>query len=219
MDIDSDDLSRLVLMDFAVNYGNNWFTIPVRLPVGSVCHVRQVNVTDVFNQVTSIKPYRQVDAATARWRMFSLSPVEGSVAPAAAPDLSTFLYLPPTLVRVLDGPAIEDVLFLRDDMATMAWGIEHAIENPLGAPLDRVETYQSQQGPPAPPSGAALSYAISRLPPDYWIPIVRVRTSNLTPNAATLQRGAILPRQEKAPPIAPLGRILEPGQTLTIYYH
>ncbi len=219
MDIDSDDLSRLVLLDFAVNYGNNWFTIPVRVPVGSVCRVSQVNVTDVFNQVTSIKPYRQVDPGTARWQMFTLSAVAGSTAPAGAPDLSTFLYVPPTLVRALDGPAIEDVLFLRDDMAMMAWAVEHSIENPLGAALDRVEAYQTAQAPPAPASGTSLTYALSRLPPANWIPLVTVRNGSLTPSAATLQRGAVLPPDPNAKPIAPLGRILEPGQDLTIYDH
>ena len=219
MDIDSDDLSRLVLMDFAVNYGNNWFTIPVRLPVGSICHVRQVNVTDVFGQVTSIQPYRQSDAAVARWRMFSLTPVAGSNIPTGAPDLSTFLYLPPTLVRALDGPAIEDVLFLRDDMAMMAWAIEHAIENPLGAALDRVEAFQKAQPTPAPPNGTSLTYALSRLPPDNWIPFVTMRNGSLTPTAATLQRGAVLPPDPNALPIPPLGRILEPNHDLIIYDH
>jgi hypothetical protein len=219
MDIDSDDLSRLVLMDFAVGYGNNWFTIPLKLPVGSVCHVSQVDVTDVFGQVTSIKPYRQVDAATDRWRMFGLTPVTGAIAPAGAPDLATFLYLPPTLVRALDGAAVEDVLFLRDDMATMAWGIEHAVESPLGAALDRVEAYQHAQPTPAPPAGTSLSYLLARLPPNYWIPLISVRTSSLTPTAATLQRGAVLPPDPKALPIPPLGRILEPGHDLVMYDH
>ncbi len=219
MDVASDDLSRLVLLDFAVNYGNNWFTIPVRLPVGSVTHVSQVKVTDVFGQVTSILPYRQVDPASARWRMFGLKAVEGSTSPAGAPDLATFLYLPPTLVRAIDGAAVEDVLFLRDDMATMAWGIEHAVENPLGAALDRVEVYQSAQAAPAPPAGTSLSYALSRLPPDYWIPLPSVRTSSLTPTAATLQRGAVLSPDPNAGPIPPLGRILEPGHDLVMYDH
>src|SRR5215208_1952929 len=89
---DKRDLARLVIMDFMLMHGNDWFFIPLEQPVrfepsgesvgfersvGSVCRVDSLVVHDVFGGATLVE---RADAAPGppgqRWTMFSTS-VEG----------------------------------------------------------------------------------------------------------------------------------------------
>src|SRR4051812_12199122 len=47
---------------------------------------------------------------------------------------------PPALAPNLGGPPLEEVLFLRDEMANLAWAIERTVESAAGQPLNRFET-------------------------------------------------------------------------------
>ena len=47
----------------------------------------------------------------------------------------------PTLGIAEDAAAIEEVLFLRDDQAAMAWAVEHQLQGDLDSPIDAYETY------------------------------------------------------------------------------
>jgi hypothetical protein len=49
-----------------------------------------------------------------------------------AADLS--LVVPPVAAHVLEGRPVEEVLFARDEMANMVWGVERTISLPSGAP-------------------------------------------------------------------------------------
>jgi len=52
--------------------------------------------------------------------------------------------LPPTLVRSLESRPIEEVLFLRDELANMSWGIEHVIESASEQQLNRFEQQRNE---------------------------------------------------------------------------
>ena len=103
------DLTGLVLLQFAVTYGNDWFVIPADLKVGSLVRIRAVTVTDGFGVATAVPPFSQTAAADG-WRMFTLSST-----PANEPDL---FFLPPSLPSNLTSPPLETVLLTRDEMAT-----------------------------------------------------------------------------------------------------
>src|SRR5262249_11477109 len=153
----------------------------------------------------------------SRWRMFQLSYTRGSGFTVPA---SNMFFLPPSLLKNLESQPIEEVLFLRDEMANMAWAVERLVESPADQRLNRFEAYQEQQrrreqDAPPPPEVApgALRYRLSTDVPDYWIPLIPVRAGQ----GLRLQRGAVLKRDGSAAHVPSLGRILETGQALSLY--
>ena len=57
------------------SYGNDWFVVPVDLPVGSVCSVERFVVTDTFGERTTVE--RSTDEGDAPWRIFELDAPAG----------------------------------------------------------------------------------------------------------------------------------------------
>ena len=222
LEVARDDLARLVLMEFGLAYGNNWFLAPLPLSTGSLCRVLSLQVTDAFGQTEAVPHYADADGPAGQWRIFALSP-ERPPQPGA-PVLAGYLCLPPGAVSTLAGPDVEDVRFLRDDMALMAWAVEHRVESQIGRPLDRAETYQAQQrsAPPAsrPPGAPDLAYRLSTQVPPYWIPLLPVRVSTPTnPDSLRLQVGALLGPDGNPGPVLSAGRVIPPGQPLAMYDH
>jgi hypothetical protein len=66
------DLARLMLREFALIYGNDWFVIPVPVAVGSITRVTSLIVTDTFG-VTQTIPHYAATPDGGRWRMFAVS--------------------------------------------------------------------------------------------------------------------------------------------------
>ena len=67
------NLVSLVMVEFALIYGNDWFIVPVELDVGSLTRIRSLKVTDSFGEVTTIPPFTPPAAPAGAWRMFSLA--------------------------------------------------------------------------------------------------------------------------------------------------
>lgn len=212
------DLLRLLLVGFALDYGNNWFLIPVELPAGAIYRVTSLVVTDSFGERTLLRPFTQMQPAGSRWRMFSLA-AEGNGA-QADDDL---LFLPPVLPPGLHGEPLEDVLLLRDEVANLAWAVERRVQEAGGRPLDRFEQYQRARADalepvPVPPAETGeLRYGIATTVPDHWVPLVPTR---LDPDDADIRlvRGRVLLQGSGAPVSPPpLGRLLEPGGPLRLF--
>src|SRR6185503_18184692 len=64
------DLGRLMLVGFATVYGNDWFVVPIRMPVASVSRVVSLDVHDVFGQISTLTP---VGADQDGWNLFGLT--------------------------------------------------------------------------------------------------------------------------------------------------
>lgn len=122
----ADDLSRLFLLEFALIAGDDWFTLPIEAPAGSMTRVTDLSVTDTFGERTEEVP-ATADRAD-EWQLFAVE-LPNHVEPG--------LFLPPTLGTTLSGETVEDVLFGRDEMANLAFGVETVVEGALGDPLDR----------------------------------------------------------------------------------
>jgi len=224
IDVSPEDLSQLLFMEFALSYGSDWFIVPVELEVGAVHHIRSFVITDTFGERTLIRPYHEVDGGRrADWRMFcACVDWRGKSGAAEAPE--GMLFLPPSLAGSLQGPPVEEVLFLRDEMANMAWAVERVVENPLGTPLNRYEAYQQKRrNQPEPAAPASLEeappakYRLATEVPDHWTPLVPVKIEKDKPDIR-LQRGRLLrDRSGEAVAPVPLGRVLEPGRPLRIF--
>jgi hypothetical protein len=210
-----DDLVSLVLIEFALIYGNDWFIIPVELGVGSLTRVRSLTVTNSFGDQVTIPPLTPPGALSGTWRVFSLSVdprfPTSSFSPPAGRDM---LFLPPVLGPSLNGQPVEELWLLRDEMANLAWGVERAIQSRAGVRLDRRDVYNRrlETVPPAAGNGDQLRYRLTTEVPEYWIPLVPVPQPN--ERGIRLQRGA-LARAGSAGPATAQGRILGvPGPLL-----
>jgi hypothetical protein len=151
LDVNVTDLGKLLVMEFALIHGNDWFMIPIPLKVGSLCRVKSLVVTDVFGLTSEIeRAGSRIDDHWQRaWNMFSLSVdrVKDFTVDSdenQKPIVGDFLFLPPTLGRSEESPSLEDVRFLRDEMANMAWALEHTILNGLSSPVSGFEYHRDR---------------------------------------------------------------------------
>jgi hypothetical protein len=173
----AEDLGRLLLREFALIYGNDWFQFPLIAPLGSQLSLTSLSVADTFGIATPIPHYSAVDGPSGKWRMFGVS--DDPLAPPDAAALSNPprpLLLLPGAVAPIDGPPIEDVLLLRDELANLAWGIERMVVGASGRPLDRTLEWRISAPAAAPPAGdTVLHYRLGSSVPDYWLPFLPVR--------------------------------------------
>jgi hypothetical protein len=97
------DLARLLLVKFALEYGNDWFLVPVELNVGVLCQIRSLIVTNTFGERLLVPHASEVDGKASPWQMFVISE-----------DSRRVFFLPPVLGPSLQSAPCEDVLFLRE---------------------------------------------------------------------------------------------------------
>jgi hypothetical protein len=213
------DLLRLLLVAFAIDYGNDWFVVPVELDVGAVYRVESLVVIDSFGQQTLVRHASQVDGLLSDWRIFSPTPVPvdtGLVSIVAFADTSgELMVLAPTTAVGIEGDPIEDVALLRDEMANLAWAVERVVEGAAGGRIDRTATARRGQTPVR-GDGVGLRYRLSTTVPENWVPLVPVRVDPATPDVR-LRRGRVLLDRDGEPvePVA-LGRLLDPGHPLDV---
>jgi hypothetical protein len=172
----AEDLGRLLLREFALIYGNDWFQLPLAVPAGSQITITSLGVADSFGLVTPIPHYAAADGPFAGWRLFALGRSGASLGSSStAASAANLLVVPPSAVGTLDGAAIEDVLLLRDELAEMVWGVERTAVAASGVPLDRSLAWKTAAPPVAPPSAGGLPhYRLGSTVPDYWIPFLPV---------------------------------------------
>ena len=94
-----------------------------------------VPVTDDFGDVTTVPEL--VDPGVARC----------SASPAPRGGLLPGVVLPPVAAGPLVGDAVEEVPFLRDEMANMAWAIERTVPGRSGDPRPRAAEPQPAPDP------------------------------------------------------------------------
>ena len=217
LDAQQVDIAKLLVMEFALVYGNDWFAVPVPTPVGALASVTTLVVTDTFGVRTLIRPSEQttVTAGEAPWSMYKLS---------SGTTRSNFIMMAPTLGVVDDAAPLEDVQFLRDDMAAMAWAVEHQLQGDMDVAIDGAEAYlQRLATNPAPPpptataDGPTVYYTVEIPVPDNWIPMVPVQTSE---GALYLRRGTMaVPTTDGILNVTARALILEPGQPFFVTDH
>ncbi len=167
------DLLRMSVTEFALTFGNDWFMVPVRLPVGWVHHVTDFVITDSFGVPTIAKPI--VNPNGSQWTMYSVTADK-----TLQGRLDHALFLPDSLDGVQEGIVLEETMLARDEMANLAWAIEHAVQGVSGEPLDReLEAkslaFQQRIAFDGGIESPQLVYRLQTPVPANWTPLMPVR--------------------------------------------
>lgn len=198
-----EDLARLLFVEFALTYGNDWFVIPLELEVGSLCRTKSLVITDTFGVRTLLRP---AGGTRDSWRMFQLATLRGQ----GLPPVANLFFLPPTLLRSLESQPLEEIRLLRDEMANLAWAVERVIESAAERPQRRFERDAAAPPPvPSAPAADLLVYRLATEVPDYWIPLLPVQTND----GLRLRRGATLKPDGSRQIARATGRILQSDQS------
>lgn len=219
------DMARLAVAEFATVYSDDWFVIPLRLKRGTLSRVSRLRVFDTMGGHQDIDPASLVDArrTPARpWRFFELT---GD--PHVAEERSPWMFLPPTVGAMVSGPALERVVFARDEGANLAWGIERLVEGPRGRSLDRAEAWAARLGDEAPtqdpdaPSrrydDQEWRYIFETTPPPWWVPFVAERLDEDTAEVR-LRRARMRTWEELDPEdVGPKGTLIGRRAPFAVY--
>lgn len=195
------DIGKLLLTEFMLAYGNDWCIVPFVAKVGSLCDTLGVVVKDVFGEVTLVRAAdRGTDEDWRRWAMYGLETRTPN--DRAIPRI----FLPPTTPKLLEGPPVDRVVFLRDEMANLCWAVERTLHSKAGLGIDG-EQYALTLAPAAipdlaPAPGATARYRLGTSAPPNWRPFTPVHLPG-SMRSVRLQR-ARLPMQPKKP----LGKLI-----------
>jgi hypothetical protein len=171
------DLLRMSVTEFALTFGNDWFMVPVRLPVGWIHRVSDFVITDSFGVVASANAIVNPDGA--QWSLYSMTAdvdLQGR--------LDHAMFLPDSLDGVLEGAVLEETMLARDEMANLAWAIEHTVQGTSGEPLDReLEAhslaFQQRIAFDGGIDSPQLVYRLQTPVPANWTPLMPVRDKTL----------------------------------------
>ncbi|MFF2949754.1 hypothetical protein ACFVVU_00155 [Kitasatospora sp. NPDC057965] len=210
---DSTDLAKLVFLEFALVYSNDWYQLPCDLPAGVLASIRGLAVTDVFGQRQWISPAGAgQDEDWQRWSMYTLDTIGTADVPA---DLS--LFLPPTVPKVAEGPPLEEIALIRDENANMVWGVEKTVPLPTGEARRGSEVVAQilqhrRRFVPAPAADAPrapIGYQAMSVVPENWVPFLAVHVPG-GDRAIRLQRAA-MPSVIDGKPVRPHTSLLREG--------
>ena len=168
------DLLRLSVTEFALTFGNDWFLVPIRLPVGWLHRVTRFVITDSFGIAAEAKPI--ANAQGTQWTLYSLTAEQGR--------LEHTLFLPDSLDGVQEGAVLEHTMLVRDEMANLAWAIERTVQGESGEPLDRTAeahtlAFQQHIEFKGGENSPQLVYRLQTPVPANWIPLMPVRDPQL----------------------------------------
>lgn len=155
-------IGSVAMMQYITMFSNDWMITPLETETGTVLDVEGIMVKDSFGDRHFISkraqeldklqfkleypkthpksPISNVDkdfeklSYTDRWDMFSCSYDDAY----AKQNFTTSrgLFFPPTVLRCEESRPIEEVQFLRDEMANMVWGVETTLNNKCGGTMD-----------------------------------------------------------------------------------
>jgi hypothetical protein len=204
---DKRELGKLLVIDYLLVHGVDWYSVPLRQPIGTIAAIESITVRDVFGDTTDVPP-APPSTGVDRFSLFTLS-VPGA-------DPLPWLFLPHTAgPTVLRSDPREEVRFSRDELANLAWAIERTLPDPAGHP--RSATERAARAPAAElstTSTADLIYRVQTDVPLHWFPLLPVALAAGSPDVA-LERGVLLRDAGAAP--EPAGRILNPSSLTAPY--
>lgn len=178
VDVDRNNLGKLALIEFGLVYSNDWSVVPVDVPVGSLIEVKNLTVIDSFGKTTVIPPVTDNNTGDMEWKFFALNTTNGG-------PQDNSLFIPPGMVKAQQSRPVEEVRFMRDEMANMVWGIESTVPAPLGNGRPGSELNAAK---PAREQGDKLWYVERSDVPVQWIPFVPIKNDG---GRLVLRRGKL----------------------------
>jgi len=186
------EISKLVLSQFAVNYSNDWFIIPHTREVGTINKVAALMTTDVFGKSLVIN---SAGNGLESWESWSMYHQDGDTT-------GNVSLLPPTVIKNVESEPIEQIVFLRDEMSNMVWAVEDIIPDDLGGGrpgkdafqelqeyLSELYQYVSDTNPDNfQETTATVKFQLGTTVPENWIPFIPVAADG---SSIKLQRAAM----------------------------
>ena len=118
------DTGALLLAQFALLYSTDWLSISLPVPRGSLAQIMRLDVTDVFGISTTVP-----DAQASSAPLFQLFRIRGDGSLHA-------LLVPHAVARRVQSTALEEVQFVRDELANLAWAIEARVSDGIADSTD-----------------------------------------------------------------------------------
>ena len=190
----------MLIKDYILGFSNEWMTIPVSLPVGTLARVRSIVAKDVFGDYVYVGGDRD-NIGDKSWSMYTLSESTNIT------KHGDQLFIPPGTPQIIDSQDLEKVNFIRDEMADMAWALELIVPDELSGGkdgytaakqlVDYLDTlippetahdfgYDGQTGIPEygepGETYAMLKYKLLTRVPENWIPFVPKQVGNTNRN-------------------------------------
>lgn len=211
------ELGKLLLTEHALLYGNDWFSFGVEVPVGSLTRISELLVTDTFGEVTRARPTPQVSTSDDAGEVADQDSISGPFGGAIRrsggwnvfmhTDLPSHdqpgLLVPPTIVGRHESPSVERVLFGRDEVANIAFGVEFVVEDAVGDPLE----WREYDAP---------TLVVDTIEPDADPAEEFVRLSNPGERSLPVE-GWVIESDTGETYTFPVGAAVGPGETVTIY--
>jgi hypothetical protein len=160
-DVSSLDTGRLLLIEFATVYGNDWFLAPLEVPCGSLTVLDQMLIHDVFGRDHLLERAGRDDPTWSMFTLYSPDPEH--------PAASGLLIMPAAQGHT--GAPLEQMGVTRDELATLVWAVQHRYTDGRGQRVERRDRWLATAPPPPVPT-ALPAYGMQTIVPDYWFPLV-----------------------------------------------
>jgi hypothetical protein len=171
LNVKTTDQLLLLFAELGLIYGNDWFVIPYSMQVNTLCETKTLVITDVFGDRTLIQAADEgEDNNWQRWSMFNLSN-KGEIG-----RYNRQFFLPAALTQSEESEPIEEVNFMRDEMANMVWAVEDWVPDATGAGINGNDAADKTgvEPPPIVASKASIRYVLGTTVPENWIPFLPV---------------------------------------------
>jgi len=216
MELGTDDLVKMMLVNFSLYSGSDWYAIPLKIGLGELCWVNHLKVKDVFGVTTPIFNDENTgnflsEDGLAVWDVFKIR--DKNVKEFHSPD--HFLYLAPATFFRLESKPLEELLFLRDEFANMVWGIEKTVCNEMGKSTNGFDLHLELNGPflkgsknEAGEENRIPKFRLATTVPTNWIPYLPVHL-NGSNQEIELRRALMMRNQDAESPedIEPLSTL------------
>ena len=179
-----DDTATSLLVAFAHQYSNDWFIVPVPGEAG-LRQLVALTIVDTFGIPTPVEPIARLDGPDSGFRLWAAS---GTSDATEATDAC--LLVTPSAGVTLDSEAREETLFVRDELANLAWAVDLKTRDRDGKLVDRLQRWVSLR-PSTDPNfntgrGIGLLYRLGTTVPDFWYPFEATETPEPRNNEQTI---------------------------------
>ena len=116
------------------------FIVPLQLGIGTLSRLEAIDVANNFGEMLTIAA--AAETAPSSWRLFRISKDQRTAGLGEATDL---FFMPAAAGAIAEAGPLEEIRFIRDEMANVAWALEGIVEGPMG-PIDRTEREQAGRG-------------------------------------------------------------------------